>query len=343
MQQILNFARTKHCSDIHISANYKIILRFNGEIIDYPENTNNLTSQEVYDFIFSLTSQEQKELYLTKKEHDFSFIDSNNLRYRINAYHSILGPAVVIRIIPNQIKSLAIINAPYVVQSLLNYKKGLVLIVGPTGSGKSTTLAAMVDHINQNHSKHIITIEDPVEYIFTSQKSLINQREFRTDSHSFNNALKSALRQDPDVIMIGEMRDLETVQLALTSAETGHLVLATLHTNSASQTIDRIIDSFPADQKSTIRSILSNSLRAVISQRLVKKPDGNRCAAFEVMIVNSSIRNLIREDKIAQINSIIELGKKTGMILLKDYLKEMANNGTISLETAEEEIRSQEN
>ena len=343
MQQILSFARAKNCSDIHISAGYKIIFRLNGEIIDYPENQINLTSQQVYDLIFVLTTPEQKEIYLKHKEHDFSFIDNNNLRYRVNAYHTILGPAVAIRIIPDKIKSLAVINAPYVVQSLLNYKKGLVLVVGPTGSGKSTTLAAMIDHINKNQNKHIITIEDPVEYVFTSQKSLINQREFLTDSHSFNDALKGALRQDPDVIMIGEMRDLETVQLALTAAETGHLVLATLHTNSASQTIDRIIDSFPADQRSTIRSIVSNSLRAVISQRLVKKIDGNRCAAFEIMIANSSIKNLIREDKIPQINSIIELNKKSGMVLLKDYLKEMANNNIISFETAEEEIKSQEN
>jgi twitching motility protein PilT len=343
MQQIFNFARTKNCSDIHISAGYKIIFRLNGEIIDYSENKNNLTSEEVYNLIFSLITEEQKKIYLTQKEYDFSFIDNNNLRYRVNAYHTILGPAVAIRIIPDKIKSLALINSPYIVQSLLNYKKGLILIVGPTGSGKSTTLAAMIDHINQNHNKHIITIEDPIEYAFVSQKSLINQREFKTDSNSFNTALKSALRQDPDVIMIGEMRDLETVQLALTAAETGHLVLATLHTNSASQTIDRIIDSFPADQRATIRSIVSNSLRAVISQRLVKKLDGNRCAAFEIMIANSSIRNLIREDKIAQINSMIEINKKTGMILLKDYLKEMASKGTISLEVAEEEIKSQEN
>ncbi len=343
MQSILNFARNQNCSDIHISSSYKIIFRFNGEIIDYPENQKQITKQEVYDLIFSITTLEQKEFYLTHKEHDFSFIDNNNLRYRVNAYHTILGPAVAIRVIPDKIKSLALINTPYAVQNLLNYKKGLVLVVGSTGSGKSTTLAAMIDHINQNQNKHIITIEDPVEYVFTSQKSLINQREFRTDSHSFNDALKSALRQDPDIIMIGEMRDLETVQLALTAAETGHLVLATLHTNSASQTIDRIIDSFPADQRSTIRSIISNSLRAVISQRLVKKINGDRCAAFEIMIINSSIRNLIREDKIAQINSIVELNKKNGMILLKDYLREMVNNNIISLEVAEEEIKSQEN
>ena len=215
------------------------------------------------------------------------------------------------------------------------------MVAGPTGSGKSTTLAAIIDYIN-NFMRHIITIEDPVEYMFENKRSLINQRELGSDTNSFNEALKSSLRQDPDVIMVGEMRDIDTFRLALTAAETGHLVLATLHTNSAAQTINRIIDVFPSEEKSAVRSILSGSIKAVISQRLVKKRDGGRCAAFEIMLANASVRNLIREDKIPQINSIIELSRKNGMLLLKDSLKDLMNNDVITQEIAEEELLSYE-
>jgi len=344
MQTILDFARQNDCSDVHISAQYKVILRYNGDIIDYAPNPSILDSQQIYNMLLPLMTKQQQEIYINNKEYDFSYIDINKNRYRINAYHTICGPAASIRIIPNSIRTLFNIGIPYAVQNLLNYKRGLILIVGPTGSGKSTTLAAMIDSINNNQCKHIITIEDPIEYVFSNKKSLINQRELGSDTNSFNQALRSALRQDPDIIMIGEMRDIETIKLALTAAETGHLVLATLHTNSASETIDRIIDSFPADQRSTVRSVLANSLRAVISQRLVKKTDGkNRCAAFEILIANPSIRNMIREDKVPQINSIIELNKRNGMCLLKDYLRSLADNGTITSKIAEQEILLQEN
>jgi len=341
IQTILEDARLKNCSDVHISANYKIIMRLDGDLVDYKDGKN-LSTNQVYELLFSLMSESQKKFYLENKELDFSIENPVYYRCRVNAYHTINGPAVAFRLIPNEIRNLVSLNAPYIVQDLAKLKKGLIMVAGPTGSGKSTTLASIIDYINNNFMRHIITIEDPVEYIFQNNRSLINQREIGSNTTSFNEALKSSLRQDPDVIMIGEMRDLETFRLALTAAETGHLVLATLHTNSASQTINRIIDVFPAGEKSAMRSILSGSIKAVISQRLVKKRDGGRCGAFEIMIANSSIRNLIREDKIPQMNSIIELNKKNGMQLLKDSLKDLMNNDIISQETAEEELLSYE-
>ncbi len=341
IQKILEDARLKNCSDVHISSDYKIIMRLDGDLVDYKDNKN-LSNDEIYELLFSIMSEAQKKYYLENHEIDFSIETSTKYRCRVNAYHTISGPAAAFRLIPKDIRSLVSLNAPYVVQDLAKLKKGLIMVAGPTGSGKSTTLAGIIDYINNNFMRHIITIEDPVEYIFQNKRSLINQRELGSTTNSFNEALKSSLRQDPDVIMVGEMRDLETFRLALTAAETGHLVLATLHTNSAAQTINRIIDVFPAEEKSAVRSILSGSIKAVISQRLVKKRDGGRCAAFEIMLANSSIRNLIREDKIPQINSIIELSKKNGMLLLKDSLKDLMNNDIITQETAEEELLSYE-
>ncbi len=341
IQQILDEARHKNCSDVHISAGYKIILRLDGDLVDY-KDTKIMNQDEVYNMLYSIMNEQQKKYYLENREVDFSIESNEKFRCRVNAYHTILGPAAAFRLIPKDIRSLVSLNAPYVVQDLAKLKKGLIMVAGPTGSGKSTTLAGIIDYINQNYMRHIITIEDPVEYMFENKRSLINQRELGSSTNSFNEALKSSLRQDPDVIMVGEMRDLETFRLALTAAETGHLVLATLHTNSASQTINRIIDVFPAEEKSAVRSILSGSIKAVISQRLVKKRDGGRCAAFEIMLANSSIRNLIREDKIPQINSIIELSRKNGMLLLKDSLKDLMNNDIITQEIAEEELLSYE-
>lgn len=342
IQQILEDARIKNCSDVHISSNYRIILRLDGDLIDYKDTTI-LSPEDVYNMIYSIMNEQQKKSYIENREIDFSIQTSEKYRCRVNAYHTISGPAVAFRLIPKDIKSLVSLNAPYIVQDLAKLKKGLIMVVGPTGSGKSTTLAGIIDYINSNYMRHIITIEDPIEYIFTNRRSLINQRELGSDTNSFNEALKSSLRQDPDIIMVGEMRDIETFRLALTAAETGHLVLATLHTNSAAQTINRIIDVFPAEEKSAIRSILSGSIKAVISQRLVKKRDGGgRCAAFEIMLANSSVRNLIREDKIPQINSIIELSRKNGMLLLKDSLKDLMNSDIITQEIAEEELLSYE-
>jgi len=339
--KILEEARIKNCSDIHVSSNYRIILRLDGDLVDYTD-TKELNSEEVYSMLYSLMDEQQKKFYIENREIDFSIEDGQKYRCRVNAYHTICGPAAAFRLIPKDIKSLVSLNTPYIVQELAKLKKGLIMVAGPTGSGKSTTLAAIIDYINNNFMRHIITIEDPVEYMFENKRSLINQRQLGSDTNSFNEALKSSLRQDPDVIMVGEMRDIETFRLALTAAETGHLVLATLHTNSAAQTINRIIDVFPSEEKSAVRSILSGSIKAVISQRLVKKRDGGRCAAFEIMLANASVRNLIREDKIPQINSIIELSRKNGMLLLKDSLKDLMNNDVITQEIAEEELLSYE-
>ena len=340
IQNILDEARNLNCSDVHISSDYKILLRLDGDLIDY-KDTKIMTKDDVYNILFSIMNEQQKKSFLENREVDFS-IASNKFRCRVNAYHTIHGPAAAFRLIPVEIRTLVSLNAPYIVQDLAKLKKGLIMVAGPTGSGKSTTLAGIIDYINNNFMRHIITIEDPVEYIFQNKRSLINQRELGSTTISFNEALRSSLRQDPDVIMVGEMRDLETFRLALTAAETGHLVLATLHTNSAAQTINRIIDVFPAEEKSAVRSILSGSIKAVISQRLVKKRGGGRCAAFEIMLANSSVRNLIHEDKIPQINSIIELSRKNGMLLLKDSLKDLMNNDIITQETAEEELLSYE-
>ncbi len=341
IQQIIEDARLKNCSDVHISSNYRIILRLDGDLVDY-KDTKILSQEDVYNLLYSIMNEQQKKFYIENREIDFSIEDEQKYRCRVNAYHTIAGPAAAFRLIPKDIKSLVSLNTPYIVQDLAKLKKGLIMVAGPTGSGKSTTLAAIIDYINNNFMRHIITIEDPVEYMFENRRSLINQRELGSDTNSFNEALKSSLRQDPDVIMVGEMRDIETFRLALTAAETGHLVLATLHTNSAAQTINRIIDVFPSEEKSAVRSILSGSIKAVISQRLVKKRDGGRCAAFEIMLANASVRNLIREDKIPQINSIIELSRKNGMLLLKDSLKDLMNNDVITQEIAEEELLSYE-
>ena len=339
--KILEEARIKNCSDVHVSSNYRIILRLDGDLVDY-NDTKELSSEEVYNMLYSIMDEQQKKSYIENREIDFSIEDEQKYRCRVNAYHTISGPAAAFRLIPKDIKSLVSLKTPYIVQDLAKLKKGLIMVAGPTGSGKSTTLAGIIDYINNNFMRHIITIEDPVEYMFENKRSLINQRQLGSDTNSFNEALRSSLRQDPDVIMVGEMRDIETFRLALTAAETGHLVLATLHTNSAAQTINRIIDVFPSEEKSAVRSILSGSIKAVISQRLVKKRDGGRCAAFEIMLANASVRNLIREDKIPQINSIIELSRKNGMLLLKDSLKDLMNNDIITQEIAEEELLSYE-
>lgn len=341
IQQIIEDARLKNCSDVHVSSNYRIILRLDGDLVDY-KDTKILSQEDVYNLLYSIMNEQQKKFYIENREIDFSIEDEQKYRCRVNAYHTISGPAAAFRLIPKDIKSLVSLNTPYIVQDLAKLKKGLIMVAGPTGSGKSTTLAAIIDYINNNFMRHIITIEDPVEYMFENKRSLINQRQLGSDTNSFNEALRSSLRQDPDVIMVGEMRDIETFRLALTAAETGHLVLATLHTNSAAQTINRIIDVFPSEEKSAVRSILSGSIKAVISQRLVKKRDGGRCAAFEIMLANASVRNLIREDKIPQINSIIELSRKNGMLLLKDSLKDLMNNDIITQEIAEEELLSYE-
>lgn len=341
MEKILKYAVAHKCSDIHITTGSPPYMRVDGDITNIP-NAPILDGIWVTEILDSVMNDVQKKFYRENLEIDFSIQFSDSVRFRVNAFRTINGPAAVFREIPITIKNLESIAAPAIVRNLINARRGLILVVGPTGSGKSTTLAAMIDEINKNFTDHIITIEDPVEFVHKNKKSIINQREIGQSTLSFSNALRSALREDPDVILVGEMRDVETIRLALTAAETGHLVFGTLHTSSAAQTVNRVIDVFPADDKPVIRSMLSTSLKAVISQRLVKKVSGGRHAAFEVMIANPSIRNLIREDKVPQINSIMELGKKSGMRTMKESIEELYSNKIISKEEGEKALAATE-
>ena len=338
IQQILQYAKKNRCSDVHITTGGVPMLRIDGDMTPI-EKAPVMTDEKVMEMLDSIMTEAQKKTYREKLEMDFAIeVKEGNLRFRVNAFRTINGPAAVFREIPTEIKSLSALSAPEAIRELATAKKGLVFVVGPTGSGKSTTLAALVDEINTNHAHHIITIEDPVEFVHKSKKSLVNQREVGSSTLSFAAALKSALREDPDVVLVGELRDIETIHLALAAAETGHLVLGTLHTSSAAQTINRIIDVFPSEDKPVIRTMLSTSIRSVISQRLIKKAGGGRCAAYEIMIANSSIRNLIREDKIPQINSIIELSKNSGMITMKDCIGTLLKRGLITQEIHDESL-----
>ncbi len=296
--ELLDFSVKHNASDLHLSAGMPPLIRVDGDVkkLTLPS----LGHPEVHRLIFDIMNDAQRREYEEKLEVDFSFELPDVGRFRVNAYHQARGCAAVFRTIPTHIPSLKDINAPEVFTQFAELKRGLVLVTGATGSGKSTTIAALVDHINENSHRHILTIEDPVEFVHTSKKCLINQREVHRDTHSFQAALRASLREDPDVILVGELRDQETISLALTAAETGHLVLGTLHTSSAAKTIDRIIDVFPGADKAMVRSMLSESLRAVVSQGLLKKQGGGRVAAHEIMIATPAIRNLIREDKVAQ-------------------------------------------
>ncbi|MBP7710286.1 MAG: type IV pilus twitching motility protein PilT [Rickettsiales bacterium] len=341
IEKILTYAKKQKCSDVHITTGSSPMLRVDGDIVAIPDAPV-LDESGVMEMLNAIMNDVQKKIYAEKWELDFSIKVVGELRFRVNAFRTIYGPAAVFREIPTEIKSLSMLHAPEVIRSMAGFRKGLVLVVGPTGSGKSTTLAALIDQININHAHHIITIEDPVEFVHKNKKSLINQREVGNSTLSFANALRSALREDPDVVLVGELRDVETIHLALTAAETGHLVLGTLHTSSSAQTINRIIDVFPPQDKPVIRTMLSTSIKAVVSQRLLKKEGGGRCAAYEIMIANSSIRNLIREDKVPQMNSIIELSKKSGMCLMKDSINDLLLRGVISQEVANEALTANE-
>lgn len=341
LDPLLNYAVQNKCSDLHIRSEAVPMVRLNGDLIPVPD-ARIIGAQYVQKMIDEIMTEAQRTKFHSQLDLDFTIQTANGFRFRVNAFKTLTGCAAVFRVISGIIPDLHSIHAPQPIHDLANARKGLILMTGPTGSGKSTTLAAMLDFINNNKTYNIITIEDPVEFVHQNKKSLITQREVGNSTLSFDNALKSALREDPDVILVGEMRSLETIQLALTAAETGHLVLATLHTNSAAQAINRIIDVFPAEDKLTIRSMLSVSLRAVISQRLLKTVQGGRRAAYEIMLSNSSIRNLIREDKVPQIQTIIELNKKNGMITLKDSILELLSNGLISKQIADEAIYANE-
>lgn len=293
---------------------------------------------DVHKLVFEIMNDAQRAEFEEKLEIDFSFELPQIGRFRVNAFNQARGCSAVFRTIPVEIPSLEQLNCPEIFEQIANYERGLVLVTGPTGSGKSTTLAAMVDYINQNHNKHILTIEDPIEFVHPDKKCLINQREVHRDTHSFKAALRSALREDPDVILVGELRDQETISLALTAAETGHLVFGTLHTSSAAKTIDRIIDVFPGSDKAMVRSMLSESLRAVIAQKLLKRTGGGRVACHEIMIANPAIRNLIREDKVAQMYSIIQTGAAVGMTTMEQAGKQLMMKGEVDRAEVEQKI-----
>jgi twitching motility protein PilT len=326
--ELLAFSVKNNASDLHLSAGLPPMIRVDGDVRRL--NLQPFDHTMVHAMIYDLMNDKQRREYDADMECDFSFEIPNLARFRINAFVQNRGAAAVFRTIPSNILSLEDLGAPAIFKQFSRVHKGLVLVTGATGSGKSTTLAAMVDHRNDAEYGHILTVEDPIEFVHHSKKCLINQREVNRDTHSFNAALRSALREDPDVILVGELRDTETISLALTAAETGHLVFGTLHTSSAPKTIDRIIDVFPAAEQSMIRSMLSESLMAVISQSLLKKPSGGRIAAHEIMMGNSAIRNLIRENKIAQMYSIMQTNQSSGMQTMDQALRDLVQKGLVS-------------
>lgn len=330
--QLLAFGVKQGASDLHLSAGLPPMIRVDGDIrrINVPEMDHKL----VHDMVYDIMSDKQRKDYEEFWETDFSFEIPGLARFRVNAFNHNRGAGAVFRTIPSKILSLEDLGAPKIFQEISEYPRGIVLVTGPTGSGKSTTLAAMVDYKNDTEYGHILTVEDPIEFVHESKKCLVNQREVHRDTLGFNEALRSALREDPDTILVGEMRDLETIRLALSAAETGHLVFATLHTSSAAKTIDRIVDVFPAAEKSMVRSMLSESLKAVISQTLMKKIGGGRVAAHEIMIGTPAIRNLIREDKVAQMYSAIQTGQNVGMQTLDQNLKGLLAQGVIAKDVA---------
>jgi twitching motility protein PilT len=326
--ELLAFSVKNKSSDLHLSAGLPPMIRVDGDLrkINLPA----LEHKEVIKIVYDVMNDRQRKEFEEHLETDFSFEIPNLSRFRVNVFHQTRGAGAVFRTIPSTILSMSELNLPPIFEEMCRFPKGLVLVTGPTGSGKSTTLAAMIDYINSSRYEHILTVEDPVEFVHTSKKCLVNQREVHKDTHSFSAALRSALREDPDVILVGELRDLETIRLAMTAAETGHLVFGTLHTNSATKTINRIIDVFPAEEKSMIRSMLSESLQAVIAQTLLKQNEGGRVAALEIMMCTGAIRNLIREDKIAQMFSSIQTGQAKGMQTLDQHLIELVNKNIIS-------------
>jgi twitching motility protein PilT len=330
--ELLAFSVKNGASDLHLSAGLPPMIRVDGDVrrINVPA----MQHKDVHGLVYDIMNDKQRKDYEEFLECDFSFEIPGLARFRVNAFNQNRGAGAVFRTIPSEILSLEDLKAPKIFKDISDYPRGVVLVTGPTGSGKSTTLAGMVNHINETEYGHILTVEDPIEFVHTSKKCLINQREVHRDTHGFNEALRSALREDPDVILVGEMRDLETIRLALTAAETGHLVFGTLHTSSAAKTIDRVVDVFPAAEKDMIRAMLSESLRAVISQTLLKKIGGGRVAAHEIMIGTPAIRNLIRENKIAQMYSAIQTGAQFGMQTLDQNLQELVKKNVITRQDA---------
>ena len=333
IETLLEECIRKNASDIHIQVGLPPILRVDGQLIPIASQPV-LTPQMVEGLVFATLDESQQKILLKDKEFDYSFAFGELGRFRANAFHERGNLACAFRLIPNKIQTIAELGLPGVVETFADYPRGLVLVTGPTGSGKSTTLAAIVDKINREKAVHILTIEDPIEFTHKSQRSVVVQREVHYDTFSFAAALRSALREDPDVVLLGEMRDLETISSAITIAETGHLVLATLHTNSAAQSVDRMIDVFPAHQQPQVRSQLSNILMAICAQRLVPAIGGGRIAAAEIMVANSAIRSLIRDGKTHQIDSMIQTGASAGMQTMDSTLAKLVKNGTVAYNEA---------
>lgn len=338
IKQLLQFSVQQGASDLHISSGIPPMIRIHGDMkrIEMPA----LSSEEAKKIIYAIMSEQQQQDFEKTLECDFSFGIPDLARFRVNVFMQNRGISCVLRTIPSRVLSLEELKTPEIFKTISSMHHGIILVTGPTGSGKSTTLAAMIDYVNKNYHHHILTIEDPIEFVHEPKKSLINQREVHKDTKSFNNSLRAALREDPDVILVGELRDLESISLALTAAETGHLVFATLHTSSASKTIDRIIDVFPAGEQSLVRSMLAESLQAVISQTLLKREGGGRVAAHEIMLGSSSIRNLIRENKVPQMYSVIQTSNKVGMKTLDQDLSRLVSEGIISKESAQSKAQN---
>ena len=342
ISELLAFVVKSKASDLHLSAGLPPMIRVHGDVrrINLPP----LEHKDVHAMVYDIMNDGQRKFYEENLECDFSFAIPNLARFRVNAFVQHRGAGAVFRTIPNKVLSLEELKCPAVFKEIAEQPRGICLVTGPTGSGKSTTLAAMIDYVNDNEYGHILTVEDPIEFVHESKKCLINQREVGPHTLSFANALRSALREDPDVILVGEMRDLETIRLAMTAAETGHLVFGTLHTSSAAKTIDRIIDVFPAEEKDMVRAMLSESLRAVISQTLLKTKDGTgRVAAHEIMIGTPAIRNLIRENKVAQMYSAIQTGQQYGMQTLDQNLVDLVRRNMVAVEEARSKAANKDN
>jgi len=335
--ELLSFSVQQKASDLHITAGLPPMIRVDGEIRRIKMDA--LEDKEVQTLIYDIMSDRVRKDYEDNWEADFSFEVPGLARFRVNAFNQNRGAAAVFRTIPSEILSMGDLGMGEIFERLANKPRGLVLVTGPTGSGKSTTLAAMVNYINETRANHILTLEDPIEFVHESKKSLVNQREVSRDTRSFSAALRSALREDPDVILVGEMRDLETIRLAISAAETGHLVFGTLHTTSASKTMDRIIDVFPAGEKEMVRAMLSESLEGIISQNLLKKVGGGRVAVHEILVGTPAIRNLIREAKVAQIYSAIQTGSAMGMTTMDQSLGKLIRDGSVTRETAREKAK----
>jgi twitching motility protein PilT len=331
--QLLAFTMQNGASDLHLSPSSPPVIRVHGELRRVKGDA--LKSDDIRTMLYSVMTEDQRSDYEREMELDFAIAFGDKARFRVNAFTTRLGTAAVFRSIPSLVPTMEELELPPILRRFAELEKGLILVTGPTGSGKSTTLASMVNHINENEAQHIVTIEDPVEFFHSSKKSLVNHREIGTDTKSFARALKSSLREDPDVILVGEMRDYETISLALTAAETGHLVFATLHSNSASKTIDRIIDVFPTGDKEMVRAMLASSLQGVVAQTLLKRADGSgRVGAYEILVGSNAVRNLIRENQVAQLYSMIQTGSRYGMITMEDAINALLEQGVVDKDEA---------